>query len=69
MSVENKLHLLWFSMASLCNWLAKLAPHFQPVKSKTKPRTLSFSRTLGLLHVIASNSDWFVALVRAVVIG
>ena len=45
---------------------------FNQREEKSKPiaaSTRDFSRALGKLHVIARNSDWFIALCCAVVIG
>ena len=58
------------AIATLSDWLKRLAPNFQPMKSKTKTnRTLHFSRVLSELQVIARNCDWFIALFAPAVIG
>ena len=58
------------SIATLSGWLKRLAPNFQPMRSKTKTnRTRHFSRALSKLQVIARNSDWFIALFAPAVIG
>ena len=38
--------LLWFCIATLCDWLENLAPLYQPIISKTKTNRdlLAFSR-------------------------
>ena len=54
------------------DWLKNLAPVFQPMRCESKPTapcTHDFSRALSKLQVIASNSDWFIALFALVVIG
>ena len=58
--------------ATLSDWLKRLAPVFQPMRSKPKsiaPCTRHFSRALSELKVIARNCDWFIALSAPVVIG
>ena len=53
------------AIASLSDWLKRLAPVFQPMRSKPKPiapRTRDFSRALNELQIIARNCDWFMAL-------
>ena len=60
------------AIATLSDWLKRLAPIFQPMRSKTKqiaPCTRNFSRALSELQVIARNCDWFIALSAPVVIG
>ena len=60
------------AIATLSDWLKRLAPVFQPMRSKTKtnpPCTRDFSRALCELQVIARNCDWFIALSGPVVIG
>ena len=60
------------AIATLSDWFKRLAPVFQPMRSKTKPiapRTRDFSRPLSELQVIARNCDWFIALSAPVVIG
>ena len=54
-----------FCFTTLCDWLAKLAPFSQPMRSKTKTNLTclhAFSRALRWLREFALNSDWFVAL-------
>ena len=60
------------AIATLSDWLKRLAPVFQPMRSKPKPitpRRRDFSRALSELKVIARNCDWFIALSAPVVIG
>ena len=58
------------AIATLSDWLKRVPPVFQPMRSKTKtvPRTRDFSRASGELHVIARNCDWFIALFVPIVI-
>ena len=63
------------SIATLSDWLQRLAPVFQPMRRKTKTKTKShhvrvhdFSRASSELHVIAKNCDWFMELSVPVVI-
>ena len=53
------------AIATLSDWLKRVAPVFQPMRSKTKtaPCTLDFSRAKRKLQVIARNCDWFVPVV------
>ena len=60
------------AIATLSDWLKRLAPAFQPMRIETKTnRTMyaDFSRALSELQVIARNGDWFIALPAPVVIG
>ena len=61
------------AIATLSYWLKRLAPVFQPMRSKTKTNrticTRDFSPTLSELQVIARNCDWFISLAAPVVIG
>ena len=60
------------AIATLNDWLKRLAPVFQPMRIKTKTdRTMShdFSRDTSELQVIARNCDWFIALPAPLVIG
>ena len=59
--------LLWFCITKLCDWLTKLAPLSQPMRSKTK--TNRVFAAWRQLHVFASNSDWLVVLFTSVAIG
>ena len=56
----------------LCDWLAKLAPLSQPMRSKTKTNRALLGRVFPRFTPVgtfASNSDWFIALSTFVVIG
>ena len=69
MTVESNYVIV---IATLSDWLKRLEPVFQPMRSKPKPIALctrDFSRGLSKLHVIARNFDWFIALSAPVVIG
>ena len=63
------------AIATLSDWLKRLAPVFQPMGRKTKnqkpiaPCRRDFSRASSELQVIARNCDWFIALSAPVVIG
>ena len=60
------------AIATISDWLKRLAPVFQPMRSKNKTnRTMYawFSRASSELQVIARNCDWFIALPAPVVIG
>ena len=62
------------AVATLSNWLKRLTPVFQPMRSKIKTnRTMYawFFPRLGLseLQIIARNCDWFMELFVPVVIG
>ena len=67
MTVESNYMI---AIATLSDWLKRLAPVSQPMRSKTNC-TLSawFSRALSELKVIARSCDWFIALSPPVVIG
>ena len=60
------------AIATLSGWLKRIAPVFQPMRSKTK-RTMyarfNFSCPLSELQVIARKRDWFIVLFAPVVIG
>ena len=60
------------AIAALSDWLKRVAPVFQPMRSKTKPTapcTRDFSRASSELQVIARNCDWSLELFVPVVIG
>ena len=60
------------AIAKLSDLLKRLAPVFQPMRSKTKTIarcTSDLSHTSSELHVIARNCDWFIAMPVPVVIG
>ena len=65
------MQLLWFCIATVCNWLKNLAPLSQPIKVKPKPIVTyshAFSRAWHGRHVFASSSDWLIGLFTTVVI-
>ena len=54
------------------DWLEKLAPLSQAIRSKSKTDHVLLARVfprLALLHVFGSSSDWFTVLFASVVIG
>ena len=56
----------------LSDWLKRLTPVFQPMRSKTKPIapcTHHFPHALSELQVISRNCDWFIVLFAPAVIG
>ena len=60
------------SIATLSDWLKRVAPVFQPKRTTPKPiapGTPDFSRASSELQIIARNCDWFIALSAPVVIG
>ena len=63
MSVESNSCLLWFRITALSDWLKKLAPLSQPIRSKTKTIIATclcmFSHAFCWLHVFASSLNWF----------
>ena len=78
LSVESNLLLLSLCFTSLCDWLTKLAPLSQPMRSQTahgdKTRATSSAnekpnRAWCRLHAMTSNSDWFTELFSCLVIG
>ena len=68
MTVESNYMI---AIATLSDWLKRLAPVFQPMRHKTKTNscTRDFSRASSELHVIARSCDWFMELFVPVVIG
>ena len=56
------------AIATLSDWLKRVAPVFQPMRSKTKTYR-DLSRASSELQVIARICDWFMALFVPVVIG
>ena len=71
MAVESNYAI---AIASLGDWLQNLAPVFQPIRSKFKPKliaacTRDFSRAFSKLQVIGRNSERFIAMFAPVVIG
>ena len=60
------------AIATLSYRRKRVAPVFQPMRSKPKPIapcTHDFFRASSELQVIARNCDWFIALFVPVVIG
>ena len=60
------------AIATLSDWLKRLARVFQPMRSKTKPIvpcTPDFSLTLSELQVSPRNCDCFIVLFAPVVNG
>ena len=58
------------AIATLSDWLKRLPPVFQPMRSKTKTnRTMYAQFVLSEVHVITRNRDWFIAPSSPVVIG
>ena len=60
------------AIATLNDWLKRLAPVFSQLEAKPKPImpcTHDFSRALSKFQIIARNCDWFIALFAPVVIG
>ena len=69
MTVETN---YFIAIATLSDWLKRLAPGFNQREAKPKPIapcTRDFSRSLSELQVIARNCYWFIALSALVVIG
>ena len=67
LSVQSTCNLVIALVLLYCalRWLTKLAPLFQPMRSKTNH---TFSCIWHRLHAFASNSDWFNVLFTCVVI-
>ena len=62
MTVESNYVIV---IATLSDWLERLAPVFQPMRIKTKTnRTMyaDFCPAFSELQVITRNCDWFIAL-------
>ena len=57
-TVNCKLRLLWFCIATLSDWLKKLAPLSQPITSKTKTNRDFARASFPALTVIASSFAW-----------
>ena len=69
MTVESNYMI---AIATLSDWLKRLAPVFQPMRRKTKTIPLctsDFSRASGELQAIVRNCDWLMELFVPVVIG
>ena len=58
LSVESKLHLLWFCITTLSDWLKKPVPLSQPITSKTKTNCDLLLQVFPMLRVVASSFDW-----------
>ena len=57
-------------IATLSDWVKRVAPVFQPMKSKPIASCArDFSRAMNELQIIARNCDWFIVLFVPVVIG
>ena len=63
--------LRWVCFTAVCDRLAKLAPFSQPMGSQTQTNCDLLARVFPRLprRVLASNSDWFIALFTSVLIG
>ena len=60
------------AIATRTDWLKRLTPLFQPMRSKTTPIapcTRDYSRALRKLKVVPRNCDWFITVFAPVVIG
>ena len=57
------------AIATPSDWCKRLPPIFQPMRTKSKPCTRDFCRTLSELLAIARNCDRFIALFAPVEIG
>ena len=70
MTVESN-HVI--GIATLNDWLKRLAPVFQPMRINKNqshhPFMRDFSRASRELQVIAKNCDWLIALPSPVLIG
>ena len=63
--------LLWFCIATLCDWLKDHVPLYQPIRRKTKTIRDLHARVFPpwrRLHVLALSFDWFIGLSASVVI-
>ena len=74
LSFKSNSRLLWFCFTLLCDWLTKLTPLSQPMKTKTKSNGLLHARIFPPLAPVACNdvcfcSDWFMKLSSLLVIG
>ena len=59
LSVESNFVFLWFSFAELYDWLAKLAPLFQPIRNETKINRASLARVFPRLAPVTCISFEF----------
>ena len=70
MSVESSFLLLWLCITALRNWLKKLAPLSQPIRSKTRTNRDSLAHaSFPAFRVIASSFDWTMDCSASFVIG
>jgi len=72
LSVESNVLFALVLLSSLSDWLKRLAPLFQPIKSKTKTTRNLLARVfprLTLITCICFDSDCFILLFVPVVIG
>ena len=68
----SKIFSICFGFAlntSQCDWLAKLAPLYEPMGSQTKPIVTCSHAFSRVWHQFSLNSDWFIALFESAVIG
>ena len=65
LSVETNSPLFWFCFSMPCDWLKRLAPLSQPIRSETKTNCDLVARVFPLLTL----SKWLVVLFVSVVIG
>ena len=61
------------AISTLGDWLKNFVPIFKPMRSKTENQShlegATFPALRSKLSLISRNSDWFIALFAAVVIG
>ena len=57
------------AIATLSDWLKRLAPVFQPKRGKTKTNRTMYVLFFPRFERVTSNCDWFIALPASVVIG
>ena len=65
---ERHLVFVLVCFTTPCDWLAKLAPLSQPMRTKTNRDSLAlvFPRLIRF-HASSTNSDWFIVLFTSVV--
>ena len=66
MTVESNYAI---AIATLSDWLKRLAPVFQPMRSKTKTSRTTWAGFFPRFKRVADNCDWFLVLFVPVVIG
>ena len=66
MTLESKYVI---AIATLSDWLKRLAPVFQPMRSTTKTNRTMYTSFFPRLEQVTGNCDWFIALFAPVVIG